>query len=535
MTRVSIRIRFRTLAPLLVGAALAVCMAAATSPEIRADVTASEYKPALGHNIVNLSVSLDGRRQTADFLDFYRRTGGLERWGHPTSEVFEETPRTLTQYFQRGVVDWKPDDSGPYALQRRLAWDFVGGGARGAPDWGVERHLTSPYTRTAIGPWDHGLSNWSVAGTWTGFADYFSALGGVSSFGYPKTDARRDDHPGAVLGMRANSPSFVRQYFQAAVLEFHPGARSPVKIGLIGDVLRGMTYPNATWRGLDPFLMAPFSTTGPYRLPAVVRSESLAKLPLAVPEAAGDDRTDDLAGPQIHVMYVVPSDRLDRKLHLNGTLHRSVDSFQRWLAARTGGRALRLDTYRGDVDISFYRLQMSEADLADPGVFPVAEVERELAAAGLLRDQKIYAIYLDGPSSEMCGGAAWPPALPGRVAAVYLQAYPGNALGNSVDAPGYWDFAMLHDVLHTLGVVARCAPNHTRAGHTSDDPRDLMYAGNRTWRPDVLDVGNDDYYGHTNAGCPDLARSVFLDPPVPNAELPPGWSSSSPRGSGGIP
>jgi len=48
---------------------------------------------------------------------------------------------------------------------------------------------------------------------------------------------------------------------------------------------------------------------------------------------------------------------------------------------------------------------------------------------------------------------------------------------------------MLHEILHTLGVVATCAPNHTLSGHVSDDPRDLMYAGPLPWQPSSSTLG----------------------------------------------
>jgi hypothetical protein len=45
----------------------------------------------------------------------------------------------------------------------------------------------------------------------------------------------------------------------------------------------------------------------------------------------------------------------------------------------------------------------------------------------------------------------------------------------------------------------------------SDDPRDLMYAGDESWRPAVLDVGQDDYYHAHILGCRELAESPYLE------------------------
>jgi hypothetical protein len=84
------------------------------------------------------------------------------------------------------------------------------------------------------------------------------------------------------------------------------------------------------------------------------------------------------------------------------------------------------------------------------------------------------------------------------------------------------EFKMLLEILHTLGLVAKRARHHIRAGHTSDSPTDLMYGGDAPWEPSVLDVGHDDYY-LTGTDLPDLSRSVFLDPLPAEPTPPPGW------------
>ena len=143
-------------------------------------------------------------------------------------------------------------------------------------------------------------------------------------------------------------------------------------------------------------------------------------------------------------------------------------------------------------------------------------------AAGFNAPNKIYAVYYDGRSKTACGGGAWPPTLPGNVAALYLNGLPNdpnpcrnNNFASAGGPPTYWEFAMLHEILHTLGFVATCAPNHTRAGHTSENDNDLMWAGDGNWLPDgyqaaVLDFGRNDYYDHSNTGCLDFADSTFL-------------------------
>ncbi len=238
---------------------ITVAVVAAPSPTLAAEsgfataqVSAARYFPELEHNVADLTGTFaDGHAFTASFLQHFERTGGVERWGFPTSSILEETPGTLTQYYQRGVVDWRPPPGGgAHTFLRRLAWDYVGGGLGGSEDQGVELDLTNSNPGEALGPWGHKASNLSVEGERTGFADFFNRLGGVESFGFPKTDARRDDHPEAVLHDPTRPrDDRIRQYFQAAVLEYHPESPgSPVKLRLLGDTVRDSRYPYGAWR-----------------------------------------------------------------------------------------------------------------------------------------------------------------------------------------------------------------------------------------------------------------------------------------------
>ncbi len=216
----------------------------------RNDFTAPD--PRLSHNIPDLRMTLDGQLVSCNFLTHYETAGGLTRWGFATSEVLEERPNTLTQYYQRGVVDCH-HRAGAWRMERRLAWDYVGGGVAGAPDLGVEPDLRSTQPGEEVGPWGHRVSNFDIDGTEIGFLDFYEALGGVTAFGFPKTGARRDDDPRAVLNIPGASPGFIRQYFQSSVMEYHPGDPEPVKLRLLGDDLRNRLYPNESFAAYASF------------------------------------------------------------------------------------------------------------------------------------------------------------------------------------------------------------------------------------------------------------------------------------------
>ena len=258
------------------------------------------------------------------------------------------------------------------------------------------------------------------------------------------------------------------------------------------------------------------------------------------PTRSGVDRPDGVTGDQVHVMYVIPSDGTDRHLDTNGAITNSVAAWNGWLTAQTGGSHLRIDTSAGVPDITFVKLDKTDAEIAASGDDRTA-IEADLHTLGFNQPGKIYAVYYDG-TGNFCGGGAFPPGLVGNVAAVYLQGSDprvtppalcaSNPVGADATNPGYFDYGMVHEVTHTLGFVAACAPHISVEAHVGDSPHDLMYspkdASGAPWTfPLVLDFGHDDYYHHNIPGCLDLARSAFLDPLPAGAQAPPGWAAGA--------
>jgi len=165
------------------------------------------------------------------------------------------------------------------------------------------------------------------------------------------------------------------------------------------------------------------------------------------------DRPDDSGRHQIHVIYAIAADGSDRSLDTDGTLVTSTAAFNHWLFDRTPGRALRLDTYGGQLDITFFRSAKTTAQLAADKRLATT-LDAELTTAGFTDAHKKYAVYYDGPGpTGSCGGAAWPPAIPGRSAVMYLGSCP-NRFASSPAGAAYWEWVMLHDLFHTFGLVA---------------------------------------------------------------------------------
>ncbi len=253
------------------------------------------------------------------------------------------------------------------------------------------------------------------------------------------------------------------------------------------------------------------------------------------------DQPDERTGPQVHLVYAIPADGVDRELDLDGTIAGSVAAAQDWLGSQTGGRSFRIDTAGGEPDITFFQLSRTDEEIADEGPFVRDAIESELDAAGFNAPDKIYAVHYDGSSTFSCGGGAWPPTLPGNVSALYLRGLPdspfpceNNPFAASGDVSGYWEFSWVHEIVHTLGFVAECAPNHHLAGHVTASTNDLMYAGSDPWNLNgvVLDEAHDDYYAHDDPSCLDLADSAFLSDLVEETAPPGGTVTTDPDGEG---
>ena len=228
--------------------------------------------PILHHNISNVLVTFsDGTSANADFLTFFNGTGGIDRWGYPSSELVEIETGTLTQFFQRGVIDFHNTDAG-YIIERRLTWDYYGGhlsdndqGVEPSPETAPEGAImpTSP-----AGDFGHYVANVDADGNTTGFLDLFNAFGGVDGVGVPKTEAREDTGAEGMLFQDGLTTGFIRQYFQAAVFEL--GEDGNARLTLLGDDLRDRLVPN--FAEYDAFGQAEAVSLGEELSPPVISS-----------------------------------------------------------------------------------------------------------------------------------------------------------------------------------------------------------------------------------------------------------------------
>jgi hypothetical protein len=262
------------------------------------------------------------------------------------------------------------------------------------------------------------------------------------------------------------------------------------------------------------------------------------------------DRPDDTTAPQVKAYYVLAADSVDDRYDVAGHIAKQVTSANEWLFAN-GGKRVRWDTYRGDVDVQFVRLKKTEAELwmdpLDPSKkcryqqCPSLEtIVLEMEAAGIPIRNKITAVFFGGQrtfashaDSQACAWGGWGKA--GHVA-MYLVS-DMNLMTGGIRCSSMTDYtkptnatntvglAMLHEIFHALGAVAFSGPpNGDGNGHIKNDSSDLMGGSQGIVK---LDPGNDDYWRHGKTFA-DAHRSALMEPAEPGAVLPDNWGVTYP-------
>jgi hypothetical protein len=220
------------------------------------------------------------------------------------------------------------------------------------------------------------------------------------------------------------------------------------------------------------------------------------------------DRPDVVTGPQVHAIYVVPSDGTDRFAQVAGQMADDVASIDTWWRGQDPTRTPRFDLAAfpscTGLDISFVRLSLPGAAFVGAGqAFP--QLASTLAADGFDNSFKSYLVYYDGPSVEdgVCGTGAGKFDLGPGFAVVWLAGCPSIPV----------DSVAAHELLHSLGALPLGAPHAcpNDSGHPCDNPLDVLYpeASGQPLSALFLDWNHDDYYAHSGNWI-DIQDSLWL-------------------------
>ena len=240
------------------------------------------------------------------------------------------------------------------------------------------------------------------------------------------------------------------------------------------------------------------------------------------------DRKPDLdlsSSRQVHVTYAVPSDAASRFPTIGSAIATDTAAIDAWWRREDPSRSVRFDLFAfpgcatkfGSLDIGFVRLpRTGAAYMGDAGADALL---RDLANLDRLSSQK-HVVYYDGPApfdNAVCGTAFVPRSATTQgglagVAFVWLTSFCGGDVG----AGGLNAAVAVHELIHGLGALQggsgphECAPPAT--GHVCDSPNDVLYpeaTSSTTLSTQILDVGRDDYYGHSG-GAFDVQDSEWL-------------------------
>ncbi len=157
-----------------------------------------------------------GHTVSGIWLDFLKSHGDVDNLGYPRTEVIRDSINAgqTVQYFQRVVLEYHPEQTLAYQIQRRLIGDILIPGADPAAD--PSAHPSGDYFYFLNAPGQglgHFIANVAPDGSSTLFKQYFDTHGLEDAFGYPKEEPK--------LRQLTDGQMHWTQRFQAAVFEYH--------------------------------------------------------------------------------------------------------------------------------------------------------------------------------------------------------------------------------------------------------------------------------------------------------------------------
>jgi List-Bact-rpt repeat protein len=215
-----------------------------------------------------------------------------------------------------------------------------------------------------------------------------------------------------------------------------------------------------------------------------------------------------VGGPFVHVVYAIPSDGADHSADFAQRINDDVDQITAWWTGQDATRAPRFDltpfSCGSQVDLTLVRLPQAGSQLA-PRPGRARSLTAGVMSAGLGSSFGKYLVYYDGPAEEpnLCGEGGGAEDAGPDYAFVYT--------GACTDVPTAAIAA--HELLHALSALPQGAPNACPGddGHPCDSEQDVLYpfASGDPLASLILDVGRDDYYGHSGNWF-DLQDSIWL-------------------------
>ena len=158
-----------------------------------------------------------GKTISGMFLQYWNEHGGLPQQGYPISSMMGEVSALnkkpySVQYFERAVFEYHPENWPPYdvLLSQLGTFQYRKKYPNGAPGQVPDRNNSQLFKET--GHWIGG-----------GFYQYWQSHGGLAQQGYPISDEFQEKSD-------VDGKTYIVQYFERSVIEWHPGNQDPYKV-----------------------------------------------------------------------------------------------------------------------------------------------------------------------------------------------------------------------------------------------------------------------------------------------------------------
>jgi hypothetical protein len=194
--------------PRILAAGLLACTLAAAASTLlppTATASASRLFPQTGHTVQGA------------FLDYWDQHGGVAQFGYPLiEEVSAISPLDgrsyMVQYFERAEFEAHPENQPPYDILLSQLGRFRYQARY--PTGALNQHPNpdAPLTYSATGH--------TIGGA---VRRYWESHGGLATLGYPLSDEFQESSD-------LDGRSYIVQYFERAVLEYHPENKPPYDV-----------------------------------------------------------------------------------------------------------------------------------------------------------------------------------------------------------------------------------------------------------------------------------------------------------------
>ena len=118
------------------------------------------------------------------------------------------------------------------------------------------------------------------------------------------------------------------------------------------------------------------------------------------------DDIDD--GYNIHVMYVIPADGVDKEYDLNSKISMLLYQIDKWFNSKTkdrlyvDGQNLKFDRKEdGKIDITFLRLKKEDNEISKEGIQAVNVLQPAISSHGFNDPKKVYFIIYGGSNLSL--------------------------------------------------------------------------------------------------------------------------------------